>query len=225
MRYLRCKCGEREMWTTDGVQDCQGCEKCGTTFSGHPDGHNPLQPHQWKTMYDQNTGLPYKRCEKCYHVDEVTYKLAKKGISCLNISDVDKFYEGIIHTPPIEEEGRIDKLPEDDNKQSIPKNLEEAINLLTNNEIKDIIKDKTEDKFICEQHHGLGMLLRNNWGLWRDSDLAKWFNEKGIHHADDMSSIILASVYRVFNNKEIGLDEQIQHYREYWQDVDPSVNK
>ena len=64
MRTLRCKCGEAMMWTTDRPFDCQGCMKCNTTYAGHPDGHKPLQPHTWKIMYNQNTGKPYKKCDK-----------------------------------------------------------------------------------------------------------------------------------------------------------------
>jgi len=74
MRTLRCKCGEGIAWTTDNFQDCQGCEKCQTTYADHQDGHRPLQPHIWKIVYNPNTGKPYKRCEKCYNVDEKSYK-------------------------------------------------------------------------------------------------------------------------------------------------------
>lgn len=74
MRTLRCKCGDRIAWTTDNFQDCQGCPSCNTTYAGHPDYHKELQPHTWKIMYNQNTGKPYKRCEKCYEVDEESYR-------------------------------------------------------------------------------------------------------------------------------------------------------
>lgn len=77
MRYLKCKCGKREMWTTDGVHDCQGCDECGTTYSSHPDYHKELQPHKWMTMYNENTGKPYNICELCYEIDKESYKLSK----------------------------------------------------------------------------------------------------------------------------------------------------
>lgn len=64
------------MWTTDSPCDCQGCKKCNTTYAGHPDNHKELQPHTWKTMYNQNTGKPYKRCDKCHAVDEESYREA-----------------------------------------------------------------------------------------------------------------------------------------------------
>lgn len=51
MKTLRCKCGDKIDLTTDGFQDCEGCEKCGTTYAGHPDFHKELQPHTWKIVY------------------------------------------------------------------------------------------------------------------------------------------------------------------------------
>jgi hypothetical protein len=77
MRTLRCKCGEAWAWTTDGFSDCQGCEKCGTTYAGHPDNHKSLQPHIWKIRYNENTGKPYRICEKCHTIDEKSYKESK----------------------------------------------------------------------------------------------------------------------------------------------------
>ena len=44
-------------------------------------------------------------------------------------------------------------------------------------------------------HHGLGMWLRNNWGLWGGSRLQKYFTDKGVTHPDDMSGIILWHYY------------------------------
>ena len=78
MRTLRCKCGDRIAWTTDNFQNCQGCPSCNTTYAGHPDYHETLQPHTWKTVYNQNTGKPYKRCEKCYETDKESYQESYK---------------------------------------------------------------------------------------------------------------------------------------------------
>jgi hypothetical protein len=78
MRTLRCKCGEAIAWTTDGFPDCQRCEKCQTTYAGHPDYHKPLQPHTWKIRYNEDTGKPYKMCEKCYKRDEESYKKSRE---------------------------------------------------------------------------------------------------------------------------------------------------
>lgn len=67
-------------------------------------------------------------------------------------------------------------------------------------------------------HMGLGMWLRNNWGLWSGSRLAKWFNERRIWHPDDMSGIILYSYSRHSHSQPIGLDDQIKHYVTIWEE-------
>jgi len=46
MRYLRCKCGKREAWSSMGVPRCDGCE-CGTTLDEHPADHTAPEPHRW----------------------------------------------------------------------------------------------------------------------------------------------------------------------------------
>lgn len=100
----------------------------------------------------------------------------------------------------------------------IPKDLDDCFA-----ELRRILPEKTveamktgsEDDMVL-YHHGLGTWLRNNWGLWKGSRLSKWFNEKGIRHADDMSGIILDSFWRHLNGQPIKLDEQIKHYQDYW---------
>jgi hypothetical protein len=86
------------------------------------------------------------------------------------------------------------------------------------------IRAGTEDD-IGHLHFGLGMFLRNNWGLWSGGPLADWFNKHGIRHADDMSGIILTSFHRQLTGKPIKLEEQVKHYRGYWikQGVDPDT--
>lgn len=74
-------------------------------------------------------------------------------------------------------------------------------------------RDLEEDKAVTYQHHGVGRALRNTL-LWdANSDIHKWFNEKGIFHADDMSPIILTSFHRKLHNKPIDLEKQIKIYR------------
>ena len=100
----------------------------------------------------------------------------------------------------------------------IPKNLEECFNELKKvmtPEQLDEFKNKKEDNVI-EYHHSIGRWIRNNWGLWSESRLAKYFNSIGIHHPDDMSGIILDSFYRHLNGKDIRLEEQVKYYQDYW---------
>jgi len=81
------------MWTTDSPRDCQGCEKCATTFAGHPDNHKPLQPHEWIVDFNQSTGKPYKRCGNCYQIDEETFKLSNQKDTPMPPENVDEYYK------------------------------------------------------------------------------------------------------------------------------------
>lgn len=84
---------------------------------------------------------------------------------------------------------------------------------------------KSENEGLLMFHHGFGTFIRNTLKLWHDGPAVRWFNENGIYHADDMSSIIFKSLHRRENGNDIKLDEQIKRYRDYWNDVDPNVNK
>jgi hypothetical protein len=65
---------------------------------------------------------------------------------------------------------------------------------------------------MIQYHFTLGMHLRNRWGLWSGSRLAKWFKNKGVSHPDDMSGIVLTSFWRHLNSRPIALDEQIKKW-------------
>jgi len=75
MKTFRCKCGESIIYSSMGTgHNCEGCTKCNTTYADHPDHHLPLEPHDWITKYNQNTGKPYKVYNKCCHRDKESYK-------------------------------------------------------------------------------------------------------------------------------------------------------
>ena len=108
----------------------------------------------------------------------------------------------------------------------IPKNLKQCYEaleteLMERDHLKEFVNASEED--IALLHHSFGQSLRNSWGLWRESVLAKYFRRMGICHADDMSHIILLSFHRKMNKRRIRLQEQIEHYRAYWEKmgVDP----
>jgi Ankyrin repeats (3 copies) len=79
------------------------------------------------------------------------------------------------------------------------------------------------EKELARYHFGLGMWMRNNWGLWKASRLADYFERLDIHHPDDMSAIIMTSLHRHLNGKPIKLDEQVGYYQAYWNS--PTVKK
>jgi hypothetical protein len=100
----------------------------------------------------------------------------------------------------------------------IPKDLDECFvqleKLLKPKDIEKMRSGTEQDMVLY--HINAGMWMRNNWGLWRGSHLAKWFNTQGIWHPDDMSGIILDSFWRHLNNKPINLDQQVKSYQDYW---------
>lgn len=105
-------------------------------------------------------------------------------------------------------------------ERKIPTNLDECIEVLSKNEGLNEFLALPERDAIGAYHHSTGMALRNQWKLWGDSDLAKWFNSIGIKHADDMTGIIFASLHRKLHNKPIELESQVKFYQDYWKNID-----
>ena len=59
-----------------------------------------------------------------------------------------------------------------------------------------------EEANLVRHHFGLGMWMRNNWGLWsKSSPLKQYFDDLGMHEADDTSSKILMSYWQYLNQK------------------------
>ena len=103
----------------------------------------------------------------------------------------------------------------------IPKNLDECFKVLDGMiSPEDRFKFRENlEKDVSNLHFNLGMKLRNNWGLWTDSELKNWFKNIGIHHPDDMSGIILTSYWRYLNDEPIRLEEQVNFYTSYWASI------
>lgn len=99
----------------------------------------------------------------------------------------------------------------------IPESLEDAFRELDRMLTPAFIAEfrASEDQPIL-YHHGFGTWLRNNWGLWAGSRLAKYFNCLGIFHPDDMSGIILTSYWRHLNGRPLALQDQIAQHHRYW---------
>ena len=109
-----------------------------------------------------------------------------------------------------------------------PKNLNEAIaqlDILFSDTTKNQINNMTEEVYLANSHFSTGMWIRNNWGLWKGKELAKYFNGLGIYHPDDMSGIILTSYYRHLHNQDLKVDEQIKYYQDYWRNTQDYDNR
>lgn len=72
----------------------------------------------------------------------------------------------------------------------IPKSVEEAVETL-DRELSDTDKRYVLENGSLSVHHTLGMWIRNNWGLWQDSELKQVMLGLGIEHPDDMSDYII----------------------------------
>ena len=77
----------------------------------------------------------------------------------------------------------------------------------------------------ADMHIGLGLRIRNEWGLWSGSRLAVYFRNLGINHPDDMSGIVLESYVRHVKQEPIKLDEQVAYCKNYWASRSSQVSK
>ncbi len=103
----------------------------------------------------------------------------------------------------------------------IPKDLNEAHTELMRVLSKELIAKmkKGSEKEMSQYHLGLGMTMRNEWGLWKGSSLAKYFNKLGLYHPDDMSGTILTTFWRKLNNKPLRIEERVKYYQAYWDSI------
>jgi hypothetical protein len=62
------------------------------------------------------------------------------------------------------------------------------------------------DYSTAKHHMGLGLWIRNSWGLWRGGKLERYLSSIGVMHADYMSSFILASYHCYLNKKPISIE-------------------
>lgn len=89
----------------------------------------------------------------------------------------------------------------------IPKDMNDALSELDkklDNQAKERFKNLNE-KDLTIEHFGLGLWMRNNWGLWKHSRLAQYFYTKGILHPDDMSGVMLDCYHQKLNQKTCDL--------------------
>ncbi|MBK8303778.1 MAG: DUF6794 domain-containing protein [Pyrinomonadaceae bacterium] len=87
----------------------------------------------------------------------------------------------------------------------IPANLGECfveLDKLMSEINKNDMKSLKTNRDMIQYHMGLGMWMRNNWGLWGGSRLQKYFTDKGITHPDNMSSVVLFFYWDWLNGKK-----------------------
>lgn len=80
----------------------------------------------------------------------------------------------------------------------IPRNIEDCLTQLDSIlpfKNRNVIKSRPNRESMSDFHFGLGMWLRNNWGLWSGSRLERYFYARGIYHPDNISGAILEYYY------------------------------
>lgn len=103
-----------------------------------------------------------------------------------------------------------------------PNTLAEAVEILEKELSPDsLYRIRNMDKDdLAGMHHTLGRHLRNNWGLWtEDAPLKKHMMRLGFTHPDDMSSVILESLWHKLNNMPYDVKAKVQEFQDYWKRV------
>ncbi len=86
----------------------------------------------------------------------------------------------------------------------IPKDIEDCcvqLDKILSEKDKEYIKGLSVEDLINNLHFGLGIWIRNNWGLWGGSRLQQYFFDKKLDHPDGMSGEILRAYYNWLNKK------------------------
>jgi hypothetical protein len=100
----------------------------------------------------------------------------------------------------------------------IPIDLDDAVRQLNKQirpEDKELIRKGEIDS--GGMHLGLGMGLRNSWGLWHGSRLAEFFQQQRIMHPDSMSDIILDAFCRNLRGQKHDLLSIMREKAKQWQ--------
>ena len=99
--------------------------------------------------------------------------------------------------------------------KEIPANIEECMNrldILFSDTAKRCFASKDEKTAVAEFNMMQGMVIRNNWKLWKGSILSKYFNDYKVYHPEDMSYFIFTSYHRKLNIKSIDFEAQLTNY-------------
>jgi hypothetical protein len=87
--------------------------------------------------------------------------------------------------------------------------------MLSPEELAKIDAMPSEDGMIMYRM-SLGLTIRNGWGLWAGSPLAKHMEELGFVVPDDMSGVILETFWCKRHGQDFRLKERAAEYKKYW---------
>lgn len=89
-----------------------------------------------------------------------------------------------------------------------------TLDSITNPAMREWIMCLPDEEFSKHVRLTLGMHLRNNWGLWKETELTKDLHSLGIIHPESMSAIILNSYQRRVKGENLELDKLIHSHQE-----------
>lgn len=102
-----------------------------------------------------------------------------------------------------------------------PRDLEEAITFFEKHwskKTKNEFSSKSELEATSDAHFGTGMWIRNHWVYGdRNPKLVTYFVNLGVRAPDDISGIILTSLHRRLNGRDIDLEGQLKFHNSFWQ--------
>jgi hypothetical protein len=119
-------------------------------------------------------------------------------------------------------------------KETIPENLEECFKVLRTWATEEQLHE-FRSTCTAQYHHGLGRMLRNQWGLWwapdwpekhglEETPIHKFMVELGLHHADDMSGLILDAFQMHLKDMPFDIEAEVKKYQDYWKKVEEAEN-
>jgi peroxiredoxin len=103
-----------------------------------------------------------------------------------------------------------------DNKPSCPSNIEECIKELKETlPSADLHRFEFEPELVTDEYHlTLGLWIRNNWIRAEGGGrLFEFFHDMGINNPDDMSGIILTSLWRDLHSQPLRVEDQVREYK------------
>jgi hypothetical protein len=94
----------------------------------------------------------------------------------------------------------------------IPKDLFDAmdqLDKLIDEPSRAKFKQVGEEEAVRKLYFSLGRWIWVNWSLLDGSRLSEYFREYGLHHGEDIATLIIRSYHRKINGKDIAFREQI----------------
>ncbi|WP_235296883.1 DUF6794 domain-containing protein [Portibacter marinus] len=97
----------------------------------------------------------------------------------------------------------------------IPKDLDEAMSellALSSKEALEKFKNGEEVVVAKKLHFGLGRWMIYNWNFYEGSRFSHFLSQKGITHPDDQAQLVIVSLHRKLNGRDLDVEGQIQTF-------------